>query len=148
MKSALAPVTGDAMAATHTNQRATKQINDSRSPAEAWRRDEHAADAVAFLPQELTNMAGTIDLATDGLRSTVEPLAPDQKCRIARRLGYESWDALIAASMVMMLDDGSAWCLTPDRSGAWVAWNVCAFDQSPCFTTKEEALAAIQENQN
>ncbi len=78
--------------------------------------------------------AGAENLPTDGLRleparktfeETFEQLSPLQRLLLARRLGYESFDSLLAASTVVTLSDGSAWWLSADRHGEWTAWNLC-----------------------
>ncbi len=79
------------------------------------------------------------------LQSTLEALSPTQQRQLARQLGYDSFESLLAASMVMMPDDRSAWCLTPDRCGAWAAWNVCALDRPQQFGTRDQALVAPRE---
>jgi hypothetical protein len=84
----------------------------------------------------------------EALQSKLAALSPSQQGRLARQLGYDSFESLLAASMVMLLDDRSAWCLTPDRCGAWTAWNVCAIDQPQQFGTRDEALATLRERRS
>ena len=116
-----------------------------RSPAEAWTLHEHIADAISNEAQKLVNMAGSVELAKEALESTVEPLSTSQKQELAKQLGYESFDDLLAASNVMTLSDGSTWCLTADRSGAWLVWNVYAVDIAQRFDSKDEALAMMRQ---
>ncbi|MEX2308926.1 MAG: hypothetical protein WD738_15100 [Pirellulales bacterium] len=123
------------MAGANRNQFASEKVDQSYAAAEAWTEHEHGAEAVSNQAQKLVNMAGSIELANEALKSTVDPLSGTQKKEVAKQLGYESFEALLAASMVMTLGDGSAWCLTRDRSGAWAAWNVCAIDLPHRFKT-------------
>lgn len=135
---------GVVMAATRKNARASNDIDESETAAETWRQQEHAADTVSNEVEELLNMAGSVSLASGALQSTVEPLSAVQKQELARQLGYDSFEALLAASTVLTLQDGSGWCLTRDRSGAWAAWNVYAIDLPSRNRTREEALAVVQ----
>ena len=135
------------MAEIRTHACASNQVDNVRSAAEAWRQHEHVAGDVSSEVKKSVDVAGPIEVASDGLLSMVERLAPNHKRQLSRRLGYESFEALLAASMVMTLGDGSAWCLTLDRSGAWAAWNVYAIGQSHRLGSTEEALTVNQVGQ-
>ena len=60
------------------------------------------------------------------LDANIQRLTARQKQRLAKRLGYESFDNVIAASTVLTLSDGSSWWLTVDLIGRRTAWNLCA----------------------
>lgn len=113
---------------TRRNELASDKVDASKSVADAGANQERLADVVSDHAQKLVNMAGSIKLAKETLKSTVEPLSATQQQEVAKQLGYQSFEDLLAASMVMTLADGSAWCLTRDRSGAWTPWNVYAID--------------------
>jgi hypothetical protein len=58
-------------------------------------------------------------------------LPASQKERLARQLGYDSFDRLLQASKVVTLSDGSTWWLTADRNGVVTPWNFCALESAP-----------------
>jgi hypothetical protein len=60
------------------------------------------------------------------LDANIQRLTARQKQRLAQRLGYESFDNVIAASTVITLSDGSSWWLTVDLIGRRTAWNLFA----------------------
>lgn len=70
-------------------------------------------------------------IAKELLDPNIEQLSATQKERLARQLGYDSVDSMIAASTVVTLSDGAAWWLTIDRFGSWAVWNLCPIDPRP-----------------
>ncbi len=115
------------MAASSENNRA-KDAGQPRSAAQCWTAREHVAGASSSEAPTFGKISGSIERTTEALQSTVELLSSAQKHELARQFGYDSLESLIAASSVMTLSDGSAWCLTANPSGAWTIWNVCAID--------------------
>ncbi len=69
--------------------------------------------------------------AMHSLESSFEYLSVSQKEMLARQLGYESFDALLKASKMVTLSDGSMWWMTADRNGVLTAWNLCPLESSP-----------------
>jgi hypothetical protein len=134
------------MPTNRANDWPSEQGNDRPHTAEAESNPRHIAAANEI--HQLTSRAHSFALAEDTLQSKIKRLTASQKRAIARQLGYDSSDALLAASMVMTLGDGSAWCLTLDRSGIWAAWNVYAIDLPRRSKTQEKAPAAIHASHN
>jgi hypothetical protein len=77
------------------------------------------------------------------LKAALEQLSPIQKRELAKQLGYESFESLLAASHVIVLADGSDWCLTRDICGGWMAWNVCTIDLRRRNRSDEEPCAGF-----
>jgi hypothetical protein len=78
----------------------------------------NSAQATAPNPQ-------SADAAALGLDEKFSQLSTVQKLLLARQLGYDSFDSMLAASTVVSLSDGSTWWLTADRFGGRTAWNLC-----------------------
>ena len=94
---------------------------------ERWQRScrrEHSG-AAHVGSQDLPTTEHRPAPAMQTFEETFEQLSPLQKLLLARQLGYESFDSLLAASTVVTLSDGSAWWLSADRHGEWTAWNLC-----------------------
>jgi hypothetical protein len=136
------------MARANRKRFTSEQVGKSHVSDDVWTDRERIADSAFSQSQKLASMAGPVEVAKEALKSTVEPLTALQKHEVAKQLGYDSFEALIAASMVVTLEDGSAWCFTRDRSGAWTPWNVCALDLPAQFKTKEEAIRVIHDSHN
>jgi hypothetical protein len=68
---------------------------------------------------------------------TFAHLPASQKEKLARQLGYESFDRLLQASKVVTLSDGSTWWLTADRNGVLTPWNLCALESPPTAQANE-----------
>jgi hypothetical protein len=62
------------------------------------------------------------------LKARLDALSERHRRELARNLGRNSFDAMLADSTVMTLSDGSAWWLTSDQSGGYVAWNFIAIN--------------------
>jgi hypothetical protein len=81
-------------------------------------------DSVRAVAQNLPSSDGAA-LAVDEKFGQLSTL---QKLLLARQLGYDSFDSMLAASTVVSLSDGSTWWLTADRFGGRTAWNLCQLD--------------------
>src|SRR5436309_13682271 len=68
------------------------------------------------------------DDAARALDEKLGQLSTVQKLLLARQLGYDSFDSMLAASTVVSLSDGSTWWLTADRFGGRTAWNLCQLE--------------------
>jgi hypothetical protein len=68
------------------------------------------------------------DGAALALNEKFSQLSTLQKLLLARQLGFESFDSMLAASTVVSLSDGSTWWLTADRFGGRIAWNLCQLE--------------------
>jgi len=94
--------------------------------------------------QGLFGSACSSELVQQTLQKTFEELSSPQKLRLARQLGYDSYNNMLAASTVVTLSDGSAWWLTADRYGAWTAWNLCRLNFSRGDLVNEEVAVAFE----
>jgi hypothetical protein len=83
-----------------------------------------AVDSVRAVAQEPQSSDG----AAQALDEKFGQLSTLQKLLLARQLGYDSFDSMLAASTVVSLSDGSTWWLTADRFGGRTAWNLCQLD--------------------
>ncbi len=81
---------------------------------------------------DLLKLACSSEVAKATLDKTFGQLSPLQKLLLSRRLGYDSFNGMLAASTIATLSDGSSWWLTADRQGAWTAWNLCQLDFRNC----------------
>jgi hypothetical protein len=82
---------------------------------------EDSVGAIAQKPQ-------SSDGAAQALDDKFGQLSTLQKLLLARQLGYDSFDSMLAASTVVSLSDGSTWWLTADRFGGRTAWNLCQLE--------------------
>jgi len=87
----------------------------------------------------LLNAACSSEVAKATLENTFSQLSPLQKLLLSRRLGYDSFNNMLAASTVATLSDGSSWWLTADRDGAWTAWNLCQLELAHSGQTDDHA---------
>jgi hypothetical protein len=60
--------------------------------------------------------------------------------QLARQLGFASFLEMFEASTPVTDDNGLPWCVTPDRSGMWIAWNERERTLSPRFSTAANAI--------
>jgi len=88
---------------------------------------------------DLSGASGTS--ARQAPKDVFAHLPASQKLQLARRLGYDSFASLLAASTVVTLSDGSTWWLTADRFGGWTAWNLCAIDAPHSQSDDSEDVA-------
>jgi len=84
------------------------------------------------------------ELTAERLEKKFEQLSTLQKLQLARRLGYDSFGSMLAASTVLTLSDGSAWWLTADRNGAQTAWNLCRIECPQQDRANDEASVCCQ----
>jgi len=77
-----------------------------------------------------------------GLKSALDQIPESQKDLLARQLGHDSFEAVLQASTVVTLSDGSTWWITADRNGAWTAWNLCTLPIAPAAEAGETAVTA------
>jgi hypothetical protein len=82
-------------------------------------------DSLPLKADGFSNERSSEALDQQMLEDAFEQLSSAQKLLLARQLGYDSFDNMLAASRAVTLSDGSAWWLTADRNGAWTAWNLC-----------------------
>ena len=57
-------------------------------------------------------------------------LSQAEQDRVARRLGFKSFDHLLQASYAIALSPGAIWWLTRDRFDGWATWSCCLIDAS------------------
>jgi hypothetical protein len=132
------------MAGASTNENSSNREHSQQSPGtDRWSSHEHVADSVVAEAQKLVNLAGSVELAKESLKATLEPLPQAQQVGLAKQFGYDTFEELLAASTVISLADKSIWCVTTDRSGRWAVWNLYAIDEIRRFDSRTDALASI-----
>jgi hypothetical protein len=111
-----------------------------RSAKAAHRLPNRVADRLsAIASQNAETQIQAPTPAKNLLESSFEHLSASQKEMLARQLGHASFDALVKASKVVTLSDGSIWWMTADRNGALTAWNLCALQGAPSAQTGDTA---------
>jgi hypothetical protein len=92
---------------------------------------KHTTSPITCDGSHLHDAESSSERTKQALEETFKRVSLSQKTLLARQLGFESFDGLVAASTVATLSDGSRWWLTADRFGAWMAWNLCALEFPP-----------------
>jgi hypothetical protein len=111
--------------------------NCGSSPNGASSRMNHRAETCDG--RHLRHAECSAELVKQTLEDTFKQVSLPQKSLLARQLGFDSFEDLVAASTVATLSDGSRWWLTADRFGAWTAWNLCALEFPPSYCANETA---------
>ena len=115
-----------------------------------WKDHEHIPAAAVQQAQNLVDQLGNAEMA----KEAVDMVAGDHKGEaqltedetrkaLAKALGFESYDSLLAASQHVNSNDGLAWYLTSLPDGSWAAWNDVQLHLDRHYASREEALLNV-----
>jgi len=99
--------------------------SNSKEHAAEWSEHEHSSPPVEMQAAKLLREAGSPDLAKHAVDAAAKTVANEGNARdqLARRLGFDSYPELTAASTSLVIPGDDRWWVTPQESGTWTAWN-------------------------
>lgn len=75
----------------------------------------------------------------------VPPLKGGSTARLAKEFGYISTVDFFDASLMVSTSDGKQWYVTPDRLGAWRAWNKSDLEPYGPFESRDTAVMNVND---
>lgn len=118
--------------------------NQDQQDAQEWVRHEHVADPVNKEALRLVKMAGTPELAKQAIDALQETIPADRE-GLAREIGFPNVTAMMEHTEILPLPSGSFTHLTKVPEGGVVAWGEKSQDVVKRFESRQQAIAALQE---
>jgi len=126
------------------------QIREDRrtngeSAEDSWHQHEHLSAQLELDAVRLLADAGTPELAKFAIDSVEQQQHDHMRTEFAQAAGFGTYADLVAASAGIDTDDDGQWYVTLLPNGQWLAWNFFDVRSDLKHTTREAAVAHIEQ---
>lgn len=133
------------MSDARLNQMASDSAMGGGEPnAASWQEHEFLPAQLELDALRLLADAGTPELAKYAIDSVDEQQRDQFRAEVAQALGFRSYAELLAASAAVDTNDDRPWYVTLLADGQWVAWNCTDIRVDRKHSTREAALAHVE----
>ena len=122
-------------------------------PDNQWKDHEQIPASAMGQAQSLVDQLGNVERAKEaveaaggGQKAEAQLSEDETRVALAKALGFDSFQSLLAASHHTDSNDGLSWYLTGLPDSTWAAWNDVQLHLDRHYASREEALASIPHN--
>ncbi len=115
------------------------------TPTAEWRDHEHVAEQAQAEADRLLESTGTPELAKHAIDVASERKDFTARDDFARRVGFASYQELLAASAPLVNSNGQTWYTTWTVNNKWIAWNEVEL-RDDRWDSREGAIRWINES--
>jgi hypothetical protein len=116
-------------------------------PDHQWREHEHSSETTNLEADKLVQSTGSPELAkhaVDQMQARADAAPPHEQTAdqdaAARELGFDSFDALVKASVAFPVERGRTFFVCELSDGRWIRFDRDTWPRHDAFRTRDEAM--------